>query len=475
MERDFTVLFRIRPSFLSPTPPPLITSSPPYTTTTVLEPRSSTTLSSSSAPTHTPHTFTSDHCYLPDSSTSTLYTSHIAPLIPFVLRGGYSTVLAYGQTGSGKTFTLSECSRLAISTLFSSNDGQCSISIQAIEIYGKNKVNDLFDPPNARVLIAENIAGSSTFSKTTTKSVASADEMLQEITAAWSQRITRGTEKNPTSSRSHAIIRIICSSTSDRNSTPGVLQLVDLAGSERAADHSPSSSKDPTRMAETVAINTSLMTLKNCIRARTSPATAANGSVPHIPFRSSKLTLALKEAFDLYSRQPTHTVLIATASPDAVDVAASLNTLRYADALVTSPHERIELKPDPQGRNVFFWSNERLTAWLEKYSPLEQQQVQVVLDGMDGSRFAKIPEGEFCQRMQDASGGKMGEKEVKEVYLKWWKLVIASRTLSQKALESEWKERQREKVRREEQEVAEDEDVKRLLRLPGIASAPTTA
>ncbi|CDS01287.1 hypothetical protein [Sporisorium scitamineum] len=241
-------------------------------------------------------------------------------------------------------------------------------------------------------------------------------------------------------------------------------------------------------MAETVAINTSLMTLKSCIRARTCPTpppstAGAAGGVPHVPFRSSKLTLALKEAFDLYSRQPTHTLFIATASPDTVDVAATLNTLRYASALVSSPHPRIQLQPDPQGRNVFFWSPERLSEWLLKYgSPLlGPKTLTAVLDSMDGGRFAKIPEGEFYTRIQHArecAGQTWSAKEeatAKELYLKWWKLVIASRTLSQKALEQQWKTRQAEKVKLEEEETRQDKEVQRLLGLPGIAAAPTSA
>lgn len=484
------MLFRIRPSFLptSPSTPPLISTDSAHTLTTVLEPRTNVHTSS----THTAHTFSSDGCFLASSSTSDLYSSHVDSLIPFVLCGGYATVLAYGQTGSGKTHTLSECSRLAIASLFRQNQAKCHVTLQAIEIYGKSKVNDLFDRTNTRVLIAENIAGSSTFAKATTKPIRSAESMLEEVESAWSQRMTRGTEKNPQSSRSHALIRIICQPNKDKNATPGVLQLVDLAGSERAADHSASGARacggdvdSAQRMAETVAINTSLMTLKSCIRARTSPTPPAIGSgaapVPHIPFRSSKLTLALKEAFDLYSRQPTHTLLIATASPDVVDVAATLNTLRYASALVAAPHARIQLQPDPQGRNVFFWSNQRLAEWLTKYaSPLLTSEDAVqVLAGMDGSSFAKLPEGEFYSRIQaiirTERWTNQQQTAAKEVYLKWWKLVIASRTLSQKALEQEWKQRQKEKATAEEHETREDKDVQRLLRLPSIAAAPTSA
>lgn len=494
MERDFTVLFRVRPSFTQSQAEaeskPLIQAVDADTTSadndqrcnvTLREPRRTSLVSSTEV---IEHHFASHHCYLASATSRDLFDAHIAPLIPFVLAGGYATVLAYGQTGSGKTHTLSECSRLAISALFASNADQCHMSVSAIEVYAKSKVNDLLDPANTHVLIGETIGGASTVARATVQEdVPSAEAMLGHVESAWAQRITRGTEKNPHSSRSHALIRISCHNKRDQNATPGVLQLVDLAGSERAADHSASSSapNSAERKAETVAINTSLMTLKSCIRARTAPCNTSSSSTrapPHIPFRSSKLTLALKEAFDLYSRQPTHTLFIATASPDAVDVAATLNTFRYASALVTSPHSRIELQPDAQGRNVFFWTPSRLAEWLVKYgAPLvDQHNVQRVLDGMDGARFARLPEGEFYHRLEKhaAKEGTWGNKQqalAKELHLKWWKLVIASRTLSQKALEAQWKHRQADKHQQEQHELANDAEVQHLLKLPSIAAS----
>lgn len=465
MERDFTVAFRIRPSFLPATSdPPLITTDPAAKQVVVAEPRTRLTSSLASS---VQHTFDADSCYLAESTTELLFTTHIHPLIPFVLSGGYLTVLAYGQTGSGKTHTLSACSRLAIHSLFSANT-HCDIAVQAIEIYGK-KINDLFDPTNTQVSIAETIHGTSTFCRATVQQVLGADEMIQAVDSAWSARVTRGTEKNPQSSRSHALIRISCRRRGDGNAVEGVMQLVDLAGSERAADHSAShASKE--RIAETVAINTSLMTLKQCIRARTG---GEGRGPPHIPFRSSKLTLALKEAFDLYARQPTHTLFIATASPDPADLAATLNTFRYASALQSSsPRNRIELQPDPQGRNVFFWSPDRLATWLVKYGAplLNHSNVNKVAEGEDGMRFSKIPEQTFYTRFCTATGSKE-DKAARELYLRWWKLVIASRTLSAKALEAQWKQRQAQKSKQEDDETRQDVEVQRLLRLESVRAA----
>ena len=53
----------------------------------------------------------------------------------------------------------------------------------------------------------------------------------------------------------------------------------------------------------------------------------------HVPYRLSKLTLLLKDAFELESRRLCKTVVIANVAPSVVDCAMSLNTLRYVTPL----------------------------------------------------------------------------------------------------------------------------------------------
>jgi kinesin family member 2/24 len=63
---------------------------------------------------------------------------------------------------------------------------------------------------------------------------------------------------------------------------PGRLTFIDLAGSERGADTANYSRATRLEGAE---INTSLLALKEVIRAR-----AKGGSMNHVPFRGSKIT-----------------------------------------------------------------------------------------------------------------------------------------------------------------------------------------
>lgn len=112
-----------------------------------------------------------------------------------------------------------------------------------------------------------------------------------------------------------------------RNKTDGKLRgklsLVDLAGSERGAD---TKSHNRQRRTESSEINTSLLALKECIRALDS----SRGSAKHVPYRASKLTLILKDCF---TSSLARTTMIATVSPGASSADHTINTLRYADRI----------------------------------------------------------------------------------------------------------------------------------------------
>ena len=118
---------------------------------------------------------------------------------------------------------------------------------------------------------------------------------------------------NEQSSRSHAIMQFSSFRTGAK------LLIVDLAGSERGADQLVHST--PTTRLEGAEINKSLLALKECIRAMDQDAT-------HLPFRQSKLTQVLRDAF---IGKGSLTTMIATISPTAGCSENTLNTLRYAD------------------------------------------------------------------------------------------------------------------------------------------------
>ena len=125
-------------------------------------------------------------------------------------------------------------------------------------------------------------------------------------------RTTHATESNDESSRSHALCHI---SLRVGSKLVGKFSLIDLAGSERGSD---TQSNNRQRRMEGAEINKSLLSLKECIRA-------LDNKEMHVPYRTSKLTLVLKDSF---TRIDTRTVMIATVSPAASSADHTINTLR---------------------------------------------------------------------------------------------------------------------------------------------------
>ncbi len=111
----------------------------------------------------------------------------------------------------------------------------------------------------------------------------SPQEMLDLINFGAKVRTTHATAANDTSSRSHAIITVTLQEVvqdkygNDTEVDNGKLLLVDLAGSERACD---TQSNNKHRRQEGAEINTSLLVLKECVRAMDNKQSAN-----HIPFR----------------------------------------------------------------------------------------------------------------------------------------------------------------------------------------------
>lgn len=131
------------------------------------------------------------------------------------------------------------------------------------------------------------------------------------------------------------------------------------------------------RLAETKAINVSLMALKDCVRARTAASAPGAGHGAHIPYRRSKLTLLMKDVFDVSGQQrPSATVVLAMVSPLARDAAQSANTLAYAAPLRVATAAGAGAAGAGAGasggaawerdaRDPALWSNLELVAWLQ--------------------------------------------------------------------------------------------------------------
>lgn len=279
------------------------------------------------------HQFEFDRVFAEDETQECVYSSITAPLVPWVINsGGRATLFAYGQTGSGKTHTMTGIQRQMSEHIFeelhrysNSKAGATeplAASVAFFEIYGGRPFDLLNNRQRLETL--EDSRNEVQIAGLTERVVTSPAEMLQLIDLGNSLRTTHATAINRDSSRSHAVCTVFLRR--QPQEVYGKWTLVDLAGSERAAD---SKSSIRQRRVEGAQINKSLLALKECIRAMGDPREA------HIPFRASKLTLVLRDAF--ISRCPSKTVMIACISPGMFSADHSVNTLRYSDRLKDHP------------------------------------------------------------------------------------------------------------------------------------------
>jgi kinesin family protein 2/24 len=194
------------------------------------------------------------------------------------------------------------------------------IMISFFELYG-GFVQDLLNDRN-RLKVLEDGNGEIQVTGLEETEITGPERFHEIVNAGNSARTTHMTEANDTSSRSHAICQIILR---DKRSGKlrGKLSLVDLAGSERGTD---TKAHNAQRRAESSDINTSLLALKECVRA----LDMNKKGQKHVPYRASKLTLILKDCF---TSPDAMTTMIATVSPGASAADHSLNTLRYGDRI----------------------------------------------------------------------------------------------------------------------------------------------
>jgi len=278
----------------------------------------------------THNSFKLDYAFDESIPTEKVYLHTCMPLVDFMMegKGGRATVFCYGQTGSGKTYTMNGIQRILCHDLYSQlESSECNIDTSKItitvaffELYA-GFIQDLLNERNRCKLLEDgegevNILGLEELPANTPA------ELLKVVEMGNSLRTTHATEANDTSSRSHAICQVFIRDTSGRRpKLLGKLSLVDLAGSERGSD---TKSHNSQRRSESADINTSLLSLKECIRA------LGQSQSKHVPYRGSKLTLILKDCFTSPSAK---TVMVATVSPGASSADHSLNTLRYADRI----------------------------------------------------------------------------------------------------------------------------------------------
>jgi hypothetical protein len=279
-----------------------------------------------------------DHTFAERETTEDVYHATVMPLVGYAFQHrGRGTCFAYGQTGSGKTYTMSGIQALVARDIFRALAAKefrgkgLTVHASFYEIYGGRAFDVLHD--RERLEIRENDKGRVVIVGLQELPCDTEEALLEVIRRGNASRTTHSTEVNEVSSRSHAICEITIRQGGDR--VHGSLSLIDLAGSERAAD---SKNHNQQRRIESAEINKSLLGLKECIRALAQRAAQGgeDGGGPHVhvPFRASKLTLALRDSFEA---PHARVVMIATVSPNASGWDHTSNTLRYADRVKEKP------------------------------------------------------------------------------------------------------------------------------------------
>ena len=214
---------------------------------------------------------------------------------------------AYGQSGTGKTHTLLGVNGLIYKTCQNIIENEkTNILISSFQIYEDN-IYDLYNNMKGKLYERNN----SIFLFGIQENSINTMQKLFEILNINRFNRKQGTSShNNQSSRSHAVYKLRY----NINQVEYNIHFIDLAGTERACN------ANIVNIHKNSYINMSLLSLKECIRAYT------NNS-KHIPFRSNKLTLYLRNFFI----NKCHIMMLSLISAENKHLIDTLDTLKYTD------------------------------------------------------------------------------------------------------------------------------------------------
>ena len=298
-----------------------------------------------------PDVWTFDYVFNNSFTQEDIFVQTVLPLVVSVMDGFNATIFAYGQSGSGKTYTMSgvlndpmlqgvipRCFQFIFNQIKEqSKQGGKSYRVMCsfMELYN-NKARDLLSADkfmSHTLQIREKKDKTFFCEDLKCCEVKYEAELYDHMEAGIQRRHVASTELNADSSRSHSIftVQTEVTSTAEDGTTRVVtskLNLVDLAGSER---QSKTGAQGDT-LKEGCNINLSLSALGSVID------TLVKGK-GHVPFRSSPLTMLLKDSLGGSSK----TVMFANCGPSEHNVAETVSTLRFADRA-----KQIKNKPQVQ-------------------------------------------------------------------------------------------------------------------------------
>ncbi|KAL6702980.1 hypothetical protein ACN47E_010335 [Coniothyrium glycines] len=282
-----------------------------------------------------------------------LFDAEIAPTVKHLFNGLDLSIFAHGCTGTGKTHTMRGGKSLAdrgviprlLSAIFrrckriekdSAGATQVDVALEYFEIYC-DRVYDLFEPPERRTpsgLPIRDNHGKTVIVGLTEKPCTTLKEFEQLYDHANLNRSTSATKLNAHSSRSHAVLCVKITQTTETTVRVSRASCIDLAGSEdnRRTDNNKE------RLVESSAINRSLFVLAQCVEA-------IHKKASRIPYRESKMTRILS-----LGQNKGLTVMILNLAPTRAYHLDTISSLNFASR--TKKIEVAEVENDPIYRTM---------------------------------------------------------------------------------------------------------------------------
>ncbi|KAF2445585.1 kinesin family protein-like protein [Karstenula rhodostoma CBS 690.94] len=287
--------------------------------------------------------------YEQEATQQELFDAEISPTVKHLFNGFDLSIFAHGCTGTGKTHTMRGGKTLAdrgvIPRLLSAIYRRCKkvekdtggathveVALEYFEIYC-DRVYDLFEPPEKRtpsgLPIRDSAKGKTVVVGLIEKPCATLKEFEQLYDQANVNRSTSATKLNAHSSRSHAILCVKITQTTEDTIRVSRASCIDLAGSE----DNRRTENNKERLVESSAINKSLFVLAQCVDA-------INKKQTRIPYRESKMTRILS-----LGQNSGLTVMILNLAPTRAYHLDTLASLNFASR--TKKIEVSEVENDP--------------------------------------------------------------------------------------------------------------------------------
>ncbi|KAJ4383356.1 hypothetical protein N0V86_001403 [Didymella sp. IMI 355093] len=291
--------------------------------------------------------------YEQEATQQQLFDAEISPTVKHLFNGFDLSIFAHGCTGTGKTHTMrggkSLADRGVIPRLLSAIYRRCKkiekdsagatdveVALEYFEIYC-DRVYDLFEPPEKRTpsgLPIRDNHGKTVVVGLTEKPCTTLKEFEQLYDQANMNRSTSATKLNAHSSRSHAVLCVKITQTTETTVRVSRASCIDLAGSE----DNRRTENNKERLVESSAINKSLFVLAQCVEAM-------NKKQNRIPYRESKMTRILG-----LGQNKGLTVMILNLAPTRAYHLDTISSLNFASR--TKKIEVAEVENDPVLRTM---------------------------------------------------------------------------------------------------------------------------